>query len=431
MQVRLLGPVDVVVGGVARPVQGLRRTAILAALALQPGEIVAATRVVEMVWGDTPPAAAGPTLQSHVSHLRRALGEQSAILARPPGYVLHVDEPTDLQTAERLVAEGTAHADPSRAAGLLQAAVALWRGPALAELTTLPWFAAQAQRLEHLFEQAHDGLVDARLSLGQHAHLIGELQTLVDEQPHRESSYRQLMLALYRSGRQGDALAVYQRLRLVLDNDLGIAPSQPLRDLETAILRQDPTLDPPPPVRAAAPLAAVPAQLPPVVASFTGRADELRQLDDILARAHAGEPGSGHPSAVVVSAVSGTAGIGKTTLAVHWAQRNAAQFPDGQLYVNLRGFDPGGSAVEPAEAVVEFLGAFATGPRRPVSQSRGRQTGAGRVGQRARRWAGPAAAAGLARLPGHRHQSQYARAAGGHRGRSPDHARSAHPRRSP
>lgn len=356
VRVRLLGPVDVLADGIPRPVRGLRRKAVLAALALQPGEIVSSDRLVDIVWGDGAPATAATTLQSHVSHLRGVLGDRAAILARPPGYVLTIDaEVTDVQAAELLIRQGTESRDPGEREARLRAAVALWRGRPLADLAELAWFHDPAQRLEHLLRQARHVLIDTRLTLGQHAHLIPELADLGRQFPLDEQIHRQLILALYRAGRQGDALATYQQLRSILHEDLGIDPSQPLRDLEAAILRQDPTLDVPSPSSHTV-SGGVPAQLPPAITAFTGRGDELAHLDGLLPTAH--NRGPAHPTAVVISAISGTAGIGKTALAVHWAHRVATRFPDGQLYVNLRGFDPGGSMVDAAEAVRGFLDAF-------------------------------------------------------------------------
>jgi len=358
--VRLLGPVDVLVDGARRPVQGLRRTAVLAALALEPGAVVSSDRLVDLVWGDGAPATAATTLQSHVSHLRRVLGDKAAIAARPPGYVLDAgDGVTDVQAAERLIRLAARSPDPCQQLEQLQAAVALWRGRPLADLAGLAWFDDQAHRLEQLLAQARHALVETRLALGQHLQLIPELEDLCRQYPLHEQTHGQLMLALYRAGRQGDALAAYQRLRRTLDEELGVSPSQSLRELETAILRQDPALDPPPlPVPAVAASGSVPAQLPLGVAAFTGRARELARLDGLLAAPDGNGASPPRPAAVVISAISGTAGIGKTALAVHWAHRVAARFPDGQLYVNLRGFDPSGSVLDPAEVVHGFLDAL-------------------------------------------------------------------------
>ncbi len=324
VRVRLLGPVDVLVDGTPRPVHGLRRKAVLAALALQPGVVVSSDRLIDVVWGDAAPATAATTLQSHVSRLRRVLGGGAAVLARPPGYVLEVAPgDTDVQAAERLLRQAVRSADPGQRESQLRAVVALWRGQPLADLAGLGWFDDQAQRLEQLLVQARHALIDARMALGQHAQVIPELESVCRQQPLHEQTHAQLMLALYRAGRQGDAFAAYQRLRQTLDEELGIGPSQPLRDLETAILRQDPTLEasasPAPaaaPPAAAPPAAAngtAPAQLPPGVAAFTGRRSELAQLDGLLvaggdddahdARA-TGSASAVRPAAMAIAAIS-------------------------------------------------------------------------------------------------------------------------------
>jgi len=359
MQVRLLGPVDVVADGEPRAVPGLRRKAVLAALAVQSGEVVSISQLVEVVWAGSAPPTAANTLQNHVSHLRYLLGSKTAIRARAPGYVLDLGpDGTDVRVAERLLEEGQQAADPALAARRLTAALALWRGRPLADLTGLPWLEDQAERLDLLGAAVRRALFEARLAAGEHVSLLPELARLVADRPLDEQVQAQYMLALYRSGRQADALAAYRRLHQTLSAELGIYPSQELRDLEVAILRQEPALDAPAAaaLARAAPQVPVPAQLPPAVPSFAGRAGELARLDALLPSAV--HPGPAQPGLTVVTVLSGTAGVGKTTLAVHWAHQVASRFPDGQLYVNLQGFDPGGAALEPGEAVRGFLEAF-------------------------------------------------------------------------
>ncbi|MGW0435036.1 BTAD domain-containing putative transcriptional regulator [Micromonospora sp. NPDC003197] len=379
MQVRLLGPVDITVDGIPRTVSGLRRKAVLAVLALHPGEIVSADRLIDVIWGDEPPATAANTLQSHVSYLRRVIGTRSTIVARPPGYLLDIPgEASDVEVAERLIRIGTQSTDFTQAAACLRTALALWRGRALVDVAGLPGLYAEAERLEHLRLVAVRALTDARLALGEHAQLVPELEGLAREHQLDERIHEQLMLALYRAGRQSDALATYRRLRRTLDEELGIEPSPTLRDLESAILRQEPGLDPPQPpssgpagASGVAP-SAIPAQLPLAVRGFTGRTAELARLDALLpapALAFAQPPTDEMlgraPSSTendrkgpFLTAVSGAPGVGKTALAVHWAHRVAAHFPDGQLYVNLRGYDSGGLVMDPAEAVRGFLDAL-------------------------------------------------------------------------
>ncbi|MBT2232083.1 AfsR/SARP family transcriptional regulator [Nonomuraea sp. NEAU-A123] len=272
MRVRLLGPVDVLIDDIPRPVRGLRRTAVLAALALRPGAVVSVDRLVEAVWGTAAPASAATTVQSHVSYLRGVLNRREAITARRPGYLLDLDErePTDVQAAERLIRQGMESAAADARASRLQAAVALWRGAPLAELTGLAWFDEQAQRLEQLLLQARHALIDARMALGQHLQLVPELSDLSRQHPLHEQVHAQLMLALYRAGRQCEALAVYQRLRRTLADELGIDPSQPLRELEIAVLRQDPALDLP-----SSPSPAYLTRSPPTAANRSGRPGDL------------------------------------------------------------------------------------------------------------------------------------------------------------
>jgi DNA-binding SARP family transcriptional activator len=363
MQVRLLGPVDVVVAGEPRPVSGLRRKAVLAALALHRGEVVSTGRLVDLVWGESAPPSAGTTLQNHVSYLRRVLDSKTAIRARPPGYILELGEDgTDVQLAERLLRQGRESADPVRAARYLQAALDLWRGLPLADLAGLSWLEEQAAHLDLLCLQVKRAWFEARLAAGEHAALVPDLEKLVVGRPLDEQLQAQLMLAQYRSGQQADALVSYHRLRRALDEELGIYPSQALRHLEAAILRQDPALDAPAPAAALTltapglPGGPAPAQLPAAVPVFAGRGAELASLYALLPASAEGGPA--RPAAVVISALLGTAGVGKTTLAVHWAHRVSARFPDGQLYVNLQGFDPGGAALEASEALRAFLEAF-------------------------------------------------------------------------
>jgi DNA-binding SARP family transcriptional activator len=361
VRVRLLGPVEVVVGGGSLPVRGLRRRAVLATLALHAGETVDTGRLVDAVWGQAAPPTALNTLQSHVSYLRKLLGSKDAILGRPPGYALSLgDDGTDVQLAERLLGQGMRAADPVQGARCLREALALWRGRPLADVTELVWLAEQAARLDLLRQRVQRALSVARLAAGEHAQLVPDLEQMAADHPLDEQIRGHLMLALYRSGRQADALAVYQALRRTLAEELGIDPSQAMRDLETAVLRQDPSLDPPIPgvtLAPALPAAPVPAQLPPTVAGFAGREADLATLDAVREQARTTSAFGRAPAAI--AAITGTAGVGKTALAVHWAHRVRGQFPDGQLYVNLRGFDRCGPGVDPAQALRGFLEAFA------------------------------------------------------------------------
>ncbi|WP_410815522.1 BTAD domain-containing putative transcriptional regulator [Micromonospora sp. 050-3] len=342
VRVRLLGPVEVVVAGSPQAVNGVRRKAVLATLALHAGRVVSVDRLIDVVWGDQLPATAANTLQRHVSYLRGVLGEPGSIVARQPGYLLDTGpDSTDVQAAERLIDLARRSSDRNERVKHLTAAVALWRGPPLADVAGSAWLEEQAEHLARLRLEAERSLAEARLSVGEHAELVPGLERLVRQHPFDEHLHAQLMLALYRDGRQGEAVATYRRLRDNLRENLGLDPGPRLRDLECAILRQDTSI--------AAPAVAAPtrvaAQLPPPVPTFTGRDAELAVLDALVDR-----------GGTVV--VSGTAGVGKTALAVHWAHRAAERFPDGQLYVNLRGFDPAATPTEPARALHGFLEAL-------------------------------------------------------------------------
>jgi DNA-binding SARP family transcriptional activator/tetratricopeptide (TPR) repeat protein len=400
MRVRLLGPIDVLVHGRPQPVAGLRRKAVLASLALHSGEVVSTDRLMDIVWPEQPRAATTNNLQSHMSHLRRALQDKMAIRAQQPGYLLDIgDDGTDVQVAERLLA-ASRHVDPAGRVRLLREAMALWRGRPLADVIDLPWLEEQAERLDLLGTTIRRALLEARVEVGEHAAVVADLERAAADYPLDERIGGQLMLALYRCGRQAAALDAYQRLRRALSHELGTDPGTELRELHAAVLRQDPALAPPapPPLpdadarpagQARQPAAETagpgwtptpipaPAQLPLAVPAFAGRSAELASLDAMLpgpGQAGTGQAGPGRSAAVLISAVSGTAGVGKTALAVHWAHRVAGQFPDGQLYINLRGFDPGGAAVEPGEALREFLDALGV-PRERIPENLAARTG--------------------------------------------------------
>jgi DNA-binding SARP family transcriptional activator len=244
VRVRLLGPVDAVVGGVPVSISGQRRRAVLAVLALHGEGIVGTGRLIEAVWGGEAGGVAPNTLQSHMSALRRVLGDRNAIVARAPGYLLDLGHgTTDVTEARRLVARGEYAADPEQSAATLRTALALWRDRSLIDVGGVAWLDEQAASLERLRTRAQLALIRARLALGEHAQLEPELERLALARPLDEQVHAQLMLALYRTGRQADALGVYRKLRAALADNLGIDPNQRVRDLEIAILRQDPALD--------------------------------------------------------------------------------------------------------------------------------------------------------------------------------------------
>ena len=244
----ILGPFEVQLDG-SRPAAlgGLRQRALLAVLVLQANEVVSTDRLIDQLWADDPPATAAHTIQVFVSRLRRALGPVGhRLVTRQPGYVLEVGvDEIDAERCEHLYSGACAAlavGDPARAARLLRDAQALWRGSPLADFTYEPFAQATIARLEELRLSCRERLIEAQLALGLHATVVSDLEALVREQPFREGLRGQLMLALYRCGRQAEALEAYQRARQTLVEELGVEPGDGLRELEQAILQQDPSL---------------------------------------------------------------------------------------------------------------------------------------------------------------------------------------------
>ncbi|MFF0268461.1 BTAD domain-containing putative transcriptional regulator [Kribbella sp. NPDC004536] len=355
VQIRLLGSIDVVGDGVAKPISGVRRKLALAALALRIGQPVSSDFLIDIVWSGHTPATVVNTLQSHLSYLRRILGVPGCILTNSPGYRLDVRTiDTDLQAAERLVTGANACVDLRRRADKLQTALDLWRGEPLNDTRGHAWIDDQCERIDRLRYTAARSLVDARLALGDHFGVVTLTQELVEHHPFDEDLCAQLITALYRAGRQADALAAYQDLRRRLDDELGIQPGRRLRELQEAVLRQDERLDGrATEVRISTESAAAVTQLPPMATSLIGRERELEQLEALADDGRKSAPATATP----VIAVVGTPGVGKSALALSWAHRAAAQFPDGRLYVDLRGFD----AVQEPVAAVDALRCLISG----------------------------------------------------------------------
>jgi DNA-binding SARP family transcriptional activator len=241
---RILGPLEVWEGDRAIVVRGAKQRALLAVLLLNANEVVSMDRLIDLLWGENPPEAGAAALRVRVSQLRKALGKGGeAIVTQAPGYVLRVDEEhLDLRRFERLVGQAV-DVSPEDAADQLRRALVLWRGAALAEFAYEDFAQTAIARLEELRLSVTEMRIDADLALGRHRDVIAELEALVDEYPLREAPARQLMLALYRAGRQADALAVYRSCRAKLVDDLGIEPTPTLQALEKAILQHDPVLD--------------------------------------------------------------------------------------------------------------------------------------------------------------------------------------------
>jgi len=245
MEFRLLGPLEVAENGHVHLLGGPKQRTILVHLLLHANQVVTSDHLIDEIWGDRPPAAARSTLQGYVSHLRKALGP-GRLEGRSGGYVLRIDPSTiDAVRFEALVRKGRAllRVDPAAAASALGEALALWRGPALHDLARQASLQPEIARLEELRTAAVEDRIGAELDLGRHAELVPELETLVAAHPLRERLWGLLMAALYRSGRQGDALSTYHRARSILARELGIDPSSELRRIHERILLQDPALD--------------------------------------------------------------------------------------------------------------------------------------------------------------------------------------------
>ena len=388
----LLGPLAVRKQGQVVPCVAPKQRVILAALLLRAGRGVALDELAEMVWGPQPPGSARVTLQNYARRLRLALGDasRSRITTTPQGYQINVgDGELDVhrfEVLQRQAREAARQGGWEQAAGLLDGALALWRGDPLADVPSDLLLSQEAPRLAEMHTQAVEARIEADLHLGRHRHVIAELRQLTAAYPLRERFHGMLMLALYRDGRQAEAGAAYAAARRSLVSELGIEPGPELRDLHQRILRADPDLmtcgrpgNVAEPATAATATGAqagqapggqdatrsasgaaahghvVPRQLPTAVRHFAGRQDELKTLFRLLDDA---DRAAGEMDTVVISAIGGTAGIGKTALALHFAHQAADRFPDGQLYVNLRGFDPSGTPMPPAEAVRGFLDAL-------------------------------------------------------------------------
>lgn len=251
MEFRILGPFELVEDGHPVEVAGGRQRTLLALLLVHANEVVSTDRLIDGLWGERPPATAPKVLQNAVSQLRRSLGDE-LIVTRAPGYVLRVDpDAIDARRFETLLDQGRqalASGDRQGAASILREALALWRGPPLHEFSYDPFAEAEITRLEELHVRALEERIEADLALGRHADLVGELERLVATQPLRERPRGQLMLALYRSGRQAEALRAYEDGRRLLAEELGIEPGAALQRLEKQILTQDAALEPPPTV---------------------------------------------------------------------------------------------------------------------------------------------------------------------------------------
>jgi DNA-binding SARP family transcriptional activator/tetratricopeptide (TPR) repeat protein len=372
MEFGLLGSLVVRRHGTELPVRRGSERVVLAALLLEANRIVSVDAIAQAVWADRPPPSAGVVIRNCVRRLRQALGEagRERISTQPRGYLIRAaDSELDLHRFEQLLRSAREAGRDGlwvAAADLAREALALWRGEPLAGVESQTLELREIPRLAELRLQALEIRFEASLHLGRQAESVAELQHLAAAHPLREHLQALLMLAHYRCGRQSDSLAVYRNTRRALVQELGAEPGAELQRLHQQILAADPALDLGQPAagqnHADAALtrgAPVPRQLPAAVAGFTGRAEELQTLARIVDQADEQAPGT-----VVISAIGGTAGVGKTALAVHFAQHAAGRFPDGQLYMNLRGFDPGGAPAAPSQAIRGFLDALGVTPDR-------------------------------------------------------------------
>jgi DNA-binding SARP family transcriptional activator len=428
LTVCLLGPVEVYIGETATTIPQQNLRVLLAMLALSAGRVVPVGALIYALWQEDASRQREKNLHVQVHLLRRRLAElepgrpTSRIVTAPPGYRLALtDDELDVASFTAFARQGRALAragQPEAASDTLDRALRLWRGPALGDVAfASPQLEAEASGLEEQRLAVLEDQADADLAAGRHADLAGHLRSLIAQYPLRERLRGQLMLALYRCGRQGDALAEYQQTRQTLSAELGLEPCQQLRLLQQQILAADPGLgittagarpaggapdnretdgrqtggahpahgdrdgtadtsltgdagtarpgttgpastrpdlaaaQDGPGSSAAAPESATPVaprQLPSGVRHFAGRDAEVTELDGLLSDA----PDSDSATIVVIT---GTAGAGKTALALHWAHRAAGSFPDGQLHVNLRGYDPSGRPVSPGQAIRGLL----------------------------------------------------------------------------
>ncbi|WP_328362717.1 NB-ARC domain-containing protein [Streptomyces sp. NBC_00445] len=350
----VLGPVRAWRGEEQLTTGSPQQRALLAALLLREGRTATAAELIDALWGEEPPSQALAALRTYASRLRKVL-TPGVLVSESGGYAIRglPDGSLDLTTAQDLATEAEKarnSGDLCHAREVLGRALSLWDGEVLAGVPG-PYAEAQRVRLEEWRLQLLESRLDMDLEQGCHAESVSELTALTAAHPLRERLRELLMLALYRSGRQAEALAVYADTRRLLADELGVDPRPGLRELQQRILRADPGLaEPSTPVAEPPAVPVRPAQLPATVPDFTGRASFVSELSEVLASAEG--------RVMAVSALAGIGGVGKTTLAVHVAHQTRAAFPDGQLYVDLQG--AGNRAAEPETVLGSFLRALGT-----------------------------------------------------------------------
>jgi DNA-binding SARP family transcriptional activator/tetratricopeptide (TPR) repeat protein len=350
LTVGVLGPLVVAVDGRSVELTTGRLRTLLAALAVSAGRTVSLERLVEALWDGDGPGNARRGIHVYLTRLRAVLGTD-AITTEPGGYLLRAaPDQVDAVRFVRLLDATAREPDPAAQRALLDEALELWRGTPFDGVRS-EWLArSETPRLVERYLAATERRADLAIADGSPGELVGRLRELTGQHPLRESLWARYLMVLDRSGRQAEALRSYETIRVRLRDELGTDPGPALREVHADLLagRSSWHLGPDAPAGAV-----VPRQLPAGIDGFAGRTAELAALDGLV-----GGRGGGTATAVVISAIAGTAGVGKTALAVHWAHRIAHRFPDGQLYVNLRGFHPSGRAVTRAEAVRGFLDAL-------------------------------------------------------------------------
>ncbi|WP_329561421.1 AfsR/SARP family transcriptional regulator [Kitasatospora sp. NBC_01266] len=379
----ILGPLSASCAGQpVDPLPGRQRT-LLAALLVRPNRVLPADSLAEAVWDGRPPAGAATTLRSYVMRLRRSLGPQlgARVLARTPGYLVEILEDAELDALRFAALRRSAEAAAARgelaaAAEELKAALGLWRGTALEDVSCRQLVDEEVPGLTEGWVSAHERLADLELRTGQHHEVIRRIPRLQLEHPYREQLSCLLMRAQLAAGRRAEALAEFSRLRRALVDGLGIEPGPDCRALQAAALDGDAGAGTGPgargqdgepgeaaaateqPQRSAA-SRPVPCQLPADTRAFTGRCAELDQLVALADRA----PGGTGTETVVISAIDGMGGVGKSALAIHAAHRVRGSFPDGQLFIDLRGHAAGTAPLSAADALDWFLRSLGVPPQ--------------------------------------------------------------------
>lgn len=356
VQFRILGPLEVWLDGYF-PIRAAKHRSLLAALLLGANKVQSVDRLIDMIWGERPPNSARNLVSVYVHQLRKLISEagldRDVLVTSPPGYVLRIaPAQLDLLVFERLTAEAreaAARLDHVTAAAGFREALALWRGPVLSDIDRGVPCDLEILRLEETRLAVIEECVETELVLGRHARVVGELESLVRQHPFRERLHGMLMLALYRSGRRGEAIRTYQTARKILSEELGLEPGHELQRLIRSILADDDSHGPP-----AAPITCRPSpprQTPSDVIDFTGREAELdglrRLADQCLSSSN-----------VVPVVVTGPPGVGKSALTIRAAHELRSKFPGGQLYADLRGSHPDAASAE--SVLAEFLVALGT-----------------------------------------------------------------------